>query len=174
MRGSKKKKKHWIDISMDLLNMLNEQVNDKANKLDSVKIDLFLTPMFAPQSIMPFSVFDQGKKQLDKFIIQFKYLVTIEENIRVDKLDDNFKFVIGEDSGKIYSIEINIKSFVKNSVEELESLINDALIALAQRDDKIEPQRPKYLSKIFNQHKDDIFSDLSIPREKQGQQVLYH
>lgn len=95
----------WVSVDWDELNQPRHE------KLNGVDVTVFFSPYDMPEAIS--GEYDAARK---RFVIRFKYLGGIEP-LRLQQTDEHFVLGIGETTGRMHEIEIDVDSLKADCVE---------------------------------------------------------
>ena len=117
----------WIQVDLD-----TEKLKQKKD-VRGVVIELLVSPYDIPEAVRGF--FDDEKNH---FAIEFKYVGSGNEPTK-DKQDDEMILRTGENSGRLYRLEVDVKALDVNAVGlqmRVKKEINEALDQLIKQPSK--------------------------------------
>lgn len=105
----------WIEVDPANFN------SNKRKDVDGVKVTIGLSPHDLPEAVG--GCYDD---QIDRFVIELKYLGSEEEVVPISH--ENVTLQVGKKSGRIRQIHINVKALQADAIDiQLESAIPDGI-----------------------------------------------
>lgn len=108
----------WIQVDLDTKKLKQEK------EVRGVVIELLVSPYDIPEAVRGF--FNNEKNH---FAIEFKYVGSDNEPTK-NKHDDEMTLITGENSGRLYRLEVDVKALDANAVGlqmRVKNEINEAL-----------------------------------------------
>jgi hypothetical protein len=129
----------WLEVDLD-----TEKLK-QSRKIRGVVVELLVSPYDVPEAVRGF--FD---KETNRFAVEFKYIGSGDEPKKNNQQDRFLNFRIGENSGRLYRLEIDVEALKANSVELrmlVEREVSEALDQLIQRSGRVNRQDNYRLAK---------------------------
>ncbi|HWQ35342.1 MAG TPA: hypothetical protein VNQ79_21025 [Blastocatellia bacterium] len=146
--------REWLEVNLD-----TEKLK-QSRKIRDIVVELLVSPYDVPEAVRGF--FDQ---ETNRFAVEFKYMGGVDEPGKDHQQDRYLKFRIGENSGRLYRLEIDVNALKANSVELrmlVEQEVSEALDQLIQRSGRINRQDNYRLAKeAIAARQDQLFGALA-------------
>ena len=121
--------KEWIQVELDTEKLKQEK------HLRGIVVELLVSPYDVPEAVRGF--FDD---EIKRFAIEFKYMGGSDEPRKNNQQDKYLNFKIGENSERLYRLEIDVAALKANSVGlrmVVQQEVNEALDHLIQQSGRI-------------------------------------
>jgi len=116
---------NWIQLDPETLNRVTTE------HVDGIEISVGMSPYDLPDGVR-----GRYSKQIDRFVIRFRYLGKAKEEYRpVATSNPNIVFMVGVHSGRLHEIHVDVKSAGtdKVSLQMLVPQLESAIEALGSR-----------------------------------------
>ena len=145
--------KEWIQVELD-----TEKLK-QAKHLRGIVVELLVSPYDVPEAVRGF--FDD---EINRFAIEFKYIGGSDEPKKNNQQDKYLNFKIGENSERLYRLEIDVAALQANTVGLMivQKEVNEALDQLIQQSGRINRKDNYRLAKeAIVARTDQLFSGLA-------------
>jgi hypothetical protein len=104
------------------LNDINKPLEERDPSASGVSLQLFVSPYDVPQAV-------QGKYEtaIKRFIIDFKYVNSAEEEFVKKPGNANIEFIVGKESNRLYGISVDVDAIGATQVNLNVSAAIDSL-----------------------------------------------
>lgn len=146
----------WLQVNPDA-EEFTKRLQTEGSK---VKVEFLVSSYDIPEAVRGFYNEDRGR-----FIIEFKYIGN--EPTKPQPQDDYVTFVIGKNSGRLYGIEIDVKTLRVDKVElrmkinKIKDEVKKTLNNLIQKPiNRLRQDNYRLTQKALSEKEDELYSSL--------------